>query len=144
MKIVVDASVFLAFAIPEEREHGEAARFFAFCETENHQILFPTLAMAEVAGGVARRKRDSDKADMAVARMRRLAGVRFCPLSEEAAEAGAKLAGRCLLRGADAVYCQIALAKGIPLVTFDLEIRERVDGVVTAFSPQAWVESLRT
>ena len=75
MKIVVDASVFLAFAIPEEKEHVEAARFFAYCEAGKHQILFPTLAMAEVAGGVARRKRDPDKADLAVSRMHRFAGT---------------------------------------------------------------------
>jgi predicted nucleic acid-binding protein len=144
VKIVVDASVFLAFAIPEEKEHGEAARFFARCETEKHQILFPTLALAEVAGGVARRKRDPDKADLAVSRMHRFASARFFPLTEEAAGAAAKLAGRCFLRGADAVYCQLAREKGVPLVTFDLEIRERLAGVVTAFSPQSWLESLGT
>jgi len=76
--------------------------------------------------------------------MRRLASARFYPLTEEAAGAAAKLAGRCFLRGADAVYCQLAREKGVPLVTFDLEIRERLAGVVTAFSPQSWLESLGT
>lgn len=142
MKIVVDASVFLAFAIPEEKEHGEAARFFAYCETGKHQILFPTLAMAEVAGGVARRKHDPDKADLAVSRMQRFAGVRYFPLTEEASGAAAKLAGRYFLRGADAVYCQLAREKGVPLVTFDMEIRERLAGVVTALSPQSWMDGM--
>jgi len=142
VKIVVDASVFLAFAIPEENEHGEAAEFFAFCETAKHQILFPTLAMAEVAGGVARRKRDPGKADLAVSRMRRLAGARFIPLTEEAAGTAAKLAGRHFLRGADSVYCQLAREKRVPLVTFDLEIRERLAGLVTALSPQAWMDGM--
>jgi len=142
VKIVVDASVFLAFAIPEENEHGEAARFFAYCQTEKHQILFPTLALAEVAGGVARRKRDPDKANLAVARMQRFTGAKFFPLSEEAAGTAAKLAGRYFLRGADAIYCQLAREKGAPLVTFDLEIRERLAGVVTALSPQAWMDSI--
>ena len=140
MKIVVDASVFLAFAIPEEKEHGEAARFFAHCETEKHQILFPTLALAEVAGGVSRRKRDPEKAELAVARMHRLAAVKFFPLTEEAAAEASKLAGRYFLRGADAIYCQLAREKGIYLVTFDLEIRARLAGVVKALSPQAWVD----
>jgi len=141
VKVVVDASVILAFVIPEENEHDEAARFLAYCETGKHQILFPTLALAEVSGGVARRKRDPDKAPLAVARMRRLSGVRFFPLTEQVAEAASRLAGRCSLRGADAVYCQIAREKDVPLITFDLEIRERVAGVVTAICPQAWMDA---
>ena len=88
---------------------------------------------------MARRKRDPDKAALAVARMRRLAGVRFYPLTEEAAEAASKLAGRCFLRGVDAVYCQIAREKDAPLITFDLQLRERLEGVVTVLSPQAWM-----
>ena len=115
MKLVVDASVFLAFVIPEERDHAEAARFFARCETGSHEMLFPTLALLEVAGGVARRKRDSGKA---------------------------ALAGRQFLRGADAVYCQLAHEHGAPLITLDLEIRDRTPGLLQVSSPRAWMESL--
>ena len=141
MKLVVDASVFLAFVIPEEKEHGEAARFFACCDTGKQQILFPALALAEVAGGVARRKRAPMKAALAVSRMQRLAGVKFFPLTEQSAAAAARLAANHFLRGADAIYCQLAREKTVPLVTFDLEIRERATGVVRGLSPQAWMDS---
>lgn len=142
MKLVVDASVFLAFVIPEEVQHEEAARFFACCETGGHPVLFPALAVSEVAGGVARRKRDPDKAARAVSRMQRLAGAQFFPLSLKSSEAAAKLAGRYFLRGADAVYCQLAREKGVPLVTFDREIRGRVSGAVEVLSPREWMNSL--
>ena len=141
MKLVVDASVFLAFVIPEEKEHVEAARFLACCETGKHQILFPTLAVAEVAGSVARRKRDPAKAALAVLRMQQLAGASFFPLTEEAAAAAARLAANHFLRGADAVYCQLAREMKAPLITFDIEIRGRATGQVAALSPQAWMDS---
>ena len=144
MKLVVDASVFLAFVIPEEKEHGESARFFACCETGNHQILFPALALAEVAGGVARRKRDPEKAALAVSRMRRFAGASIFLLTEESAMAAAKLAANHFLRGADAVYCQLARENRVPLITFDMEILKRAPGVMRALSPQAWIDSRRT
>jgi len=142
MKLVVDASVFLAFVIPEEREHDEAARFFACCETGSHQMLFPTLALVEVAGGVARRKRDSGKAALAVLRLRNMDSAKFFALSQKARQAAAQLAGRQFLRGADAVYCQLAHEHSAPLITLDLEIRDRTSGLLQVFSPRAWMESL--
>lgn len=141
MKLVVDASVFLAFVIPEEKEHGEAARFFACCETGKHQILFPALALAEVAGGVARRKRDPAKAALAVSRMQRLTGVKFFPLTEQSAGAAARLAANHFLRGADSIYCQLAREKAVLLITFDLELRKRAPGLMKVLSPKAWMES---
>ena len=110
----MDASVFLPFSIPEETEHADAARFFGYCEAEGHDLLFPTLALAEVAGGVARRKRDSEKASVAVSRLKRLAGAHFFPLTVESAESAGLLAQRYFLRGADAVYCQLAQEKRRP------------------------------
>lgn len=141
MKLVIDASVFLAFAIPEEKEHAVAAEFFAHCETESHQLIFPALAIAEVAAGVARRKRDPQKAALAVQRMQRLASVRFAPLSRQEAEAAAKLAALYFLRGADAVYCQLARESKAPLITLDLEILDRIAGHIVARSPQNWLDS---
>ena len=135
----MDASVFLAFSIPEETEHADAARFFAFCEAEGHDLLFPALAMVEVAGGVARRKRDPEKAAVAVSRMTRLAGVQFFPLTLESAESAGKLARRHFLRGADAVYCQLARDKKAPLITYDMEIGDRAQGVINVASPSAWI-----
>ncbi len=138
MKLVVDASVFLAFVIPEEKEHASASEFFAVCETEGHQILFPALALAEVAGGVARRKQDPHKAELAVMRMRRLTSVRFFPLTVEDSEAAGRLARRYFLRGADAVYCELSRRNKAPLITFDLEILDRIP----AHSPEGWLNSM--
>ena len=44
MKLVVDASVFIAFVIPEEKEHLTAARFISACVTGGHRIIIPALA----------------------------------------------------------------------------------------------------
>lgn len=141
MKVVVDASVFLAFAIPEEEKHEEALQFFALCETGGHRVFFPALALAEVAGGVARRKRDSAKAALAVSRLLRINNVTVVAQTRKSAMAAAGLAGKCFLRGADAVYCQLAQETNAHLVTLDLEIQQRVPKGLTVFSPGDWAKS---
>ena len=72
MKIVVDASVLIAFVLPEESSHRTAARFIAACDLGGHRIILPSLAWPEVAGNVARRKRDPAKAEVAILRLTRL------------------------------------------------------------------------
>ncbi len=141
MKVVVDASVFLAFAIPEEERHEEALRFFALCETGGHRPCFPALALAEVAGGVARRKRDSSKAALAVSRLLRIHEVIIVPQSLKSAQEAARLSGKHFLRGADAVYCQLAKHMNAPLVTFDLEIQQRSPKGLAVLSPGDWTKA---
>lgn len=139
--MVVDASVFLAFVIPEEERHEEALRFFALCETGGHRPCFPSLALAEVAGGVARRKRDASKAALAVSRLLRIQKVVIVPQSLKSAQDAAQMAGKYFLRGADAVYCQLAKHLNAPLVTFDLEIQQRSPEGLAVLSPGDWTTS---
>jgi len=143
MKLVVDANVFLAFVIPEEAEHAEALAFFAHGQTGRHRLLFPSLALPEIAGGVARRKRDQDKALLAVNRFLHLEFSTVVPLSTSAAESAAKLASRHFLRGADAVYCQLAHQNHARLVTFDTEIKARVGKIISVISPGDWLKGER-
>ena len=63
-------------------------------------------------------------------------------LSQKKSQAAEQLAGRQFLRGADAVYSQLAYEHSVPLITLDLEIRDRTSGLLQVFSPRAWMESL--
>ena len=104
MKLVVDASVLIAFVLPDEDEHPSASRFIAACDLLGHQIVLPALAWPEVAGSVARRRQDSAKVEIALLRISRLPRLKVLPVSDSFALAAARLAGRHYLRGADAVY----------------------------------------
>lgn len=139
MKLVVDASVLIAFALTDEAEHQNALHFIAACELAKHSIVLPTLAWPEVAGNVSRRRHDPAKAEIAVLRISRLQRLKLIPLSDSFALAAARLAGRHGLRGADAVYVQTARSTRANLVTLDGEMLTRAKAVVPTQTPAEWL-----
>lgn len=139
MKLVVDASVLIAFVLPDEAEHQNALRFIAACELAAHTIIIPTLAWPEVAGNVSRRRQDPAKAEIALLRISRIPRLKVIPLPEPFALAAARLAGRHSLRGADAVYVQTARSVRAKLVTLDGEMLTRAKAVIPTQTPADWL-----
>ena len=64
-----------------------------------------------------------------------LPALRLVPVDDVLARTAADLAGRLRLRGADAVYIAAAAALQLPLVTWDLEQRERAARVIEVLAP---------
>jgi len=139
VKITVDASVFVARLLPEEKLHNAAGAFFAVCDAAGHLLLLPSIGIPEVCGAIARRKRDPAMADLARVRLIQTPRLRIIPVSERLAEGAARLASRLFLRGADAIYCRVAQNDGTELVTFDREVVDRTKGVLKVISPQEWL-----
>lgn len=142
MKIVVDASVLIAFVLPEETGHRTAARFIAACDLGGHHIILPSLAWPEVAGSVARRKHDPTKAEVAILRLTRLPRLSVLALTDPFTLAAARLAGRHSLRGADAIYVQAARHSRASLVTLDSEMHSRAKEIVPTHTPAEWLREL--
>jgi len=65
----------------------------------------------------------------------RLPSLRLLTIDEELARAAAGLAARLRIRGADAVYIAAAAQLHLPLVTWDVEQRERAARVVEVLVP---------
>src|SRR5207247_528145 len=65
----------------------------------------------------------------------RLPSLRLLTIGEELARAAAGLAARLRIRGADAVYIAAAAQLHLPLVTWDVEQRERAARVVEVLVP---------
>ena len=139
VKLVVDASVLIAFALTDEAEHENALHFIAACELEKHTIILPTLAWPEVAGNISRRRQDPAKAEIALLRISRFQRLKVVPLSDPFALAAARLAGRHSLRGADAVYVQTARSSRATLVTLDGEMLTRAKEVIPTQTPAEWL-----
>ncbi len=106
-----------------------------------HRIHFPALALAEVAGGVARRKRDPAKAALAVSRLLRILDVIIMPETKKSALEAARLAGKYFLCGADSVCCQLAQQTRAPLITLGLEMQLRSPESCCVLSPRDWLAS---
>ncbi len=62
------------------------------------------------------------------------------PLDLEAAAEAAVIAGRAMLRGADAIHAATALRHGTTLVTLDQELLTRTAAIVDSVTPAGWLE----
>jgi predicted nucleic acid-binding protein len=92
--------------------------------------------LPEVAGAVARRTGVPRLARRAIEAVLRVPGLRLVPVDDVLARSAAALAGRLRVRGADAVYLAVAADLRLPLVTWDVERRDRGARLVEVLTPQ--------
>ena len=79
--------------------------------------MAPTLALAEIAGALARRPSQGALGMRSVSAMLRLPITRLVPVDLELARLGAGTAAHLSMRGADVVYVALAQRLALPLVT---------------------------
>lgn len=136
----VDASVFLNAFNPHEVGHADSRLFLSYLREQALAIVVPTLLLPEVAGAIARGRRDAPLAAKFISALKRLPRLVLVPLDEGLADRAASLAARHQLRGSDAVYAAVALQFGSTLVTLDREQRNRVIKAVSAKLPAEAIE----
>lgn len=137
--ITIDASVLVAAGAPDDPARTDAVAFLAAALAADVPIHQPTLTLVEVAAAVARRTGEADLAGDAARALLAMPGLVLHPLDLEASADAAAVAGRLLLRGADAVYAATALREAATLVTLDEELRARASTVIDAVSPTEWL-----
>lgn len=132
--MVVDASVWVsALYLPDA--NNAASRHWLEEAASIGASVVPILALAEVAGAIARRTGSAERGAMAARRIEAMPGLRVIELDAVLGRSAADLAARLRLRGADAVYVATALSLSIPLVTWDDELLARAAAVVEARQP---------
>lgn len=132
---VVDASVWISWFVPDDAHHDSSHTWINAKVTQGEPMLAPVLALAEVAGAVARHTGASEVAAGAVSLMQRLPNALLVPVDAGLAYLGALLAGELRLRGADSVYVALARRLGFTLVTWDQEQLERGRSVAVTHTP---------
>lgn len=133
--MVVDASVVVSRLVPHDVHHEASRRWLTRHVAEGGLVIAPALLLPEVAGAVARRTGEPRLARRAVAAVLRLPALRLVPVDDSLARTAARLAGRLRLRGADAIYLAAAAGLRLPLVTWDVEQRDRAAGLVEVMVP---------
>lgn len=133
---VVDASVWVSRFVPGDIHH-ETSRIWLAARVEQGDLtVMPALALAELAGAISRRTGQSSLATRAISLVLRLPNSRLVPIDAEIGEFAARLAADRRLRGADAVYVALASRLSLPLITWDLEQRERGRGIIMTQTPR--------
>ena len=126
---VLDASVWVARLIPQDEFHPLIKEWMIVQRTMDGQFMSPSLLLAEVAGAVSRRTIPS-LGHRAIQELQSLPGLRIIEMNNELIREAAGLAADLGLRGADSVYVAVAKQLGVPLLTFDVDQRERAKGKV--------------
>lgn len=134
--VVVDASVVVSRLVPHDAHHEASRSWLARHVAAGGLVIAPALLLPEVAGAVARRTGEPRLARRAVAAVLRLPVLRLLPVDDVLARAAAGVAGRLRVRGADALYIAAAATLRLPLVTWDLEQRDRAAPLVEVLVPE--------
>lgn len=133
--MVVDASVWVSRLVPHDVHHVTSRAWLETHVTGGGLIVGPTLLLTEVAGAISRRTGMPRLAKRAIETLLRLDSLRLVPVDGELALAAARMAGDLSLRGADAVYVATAHHVNMPLVTWDVDQRERAARIITVLTP---------
>lgn len=133
--MVVDASVIVSRLVPHDVPHEASRRWLARHVAGGGLVVAPALLLPDVAGAVARRTGAPRLARRAVDVVLRVPELRLVPVDDALAGTAARLAGRLRLRGADAVYIAAAATLQLPLVTWDIEQRDRAARLVEVLLP---------
>lgn len=135
MRVVVDASVFVAAARTSECNHLASIAFFRTAISQATHLIIPTLCLPECAAAIARATGNAKAAAELVAVITSNPLVRVDPITVALASHAAELAIQCRLRGADAIYAALARQQHCPLITWDNELLERCVGFLPVHTP---------
>ncbi len=130
---VLDASVAVAAVRPSEPSHAVARNRLALLLTGADDVVVPAIFDFEVTSALVR-----GQASPASARRyleRDLGGRVLITIGPRAARAISAVAAKTRLRAADAAYVWVAVSRGLPLVTLDLEIGQRAAGLCAIEAP---------
>ncbi len=140
--MVVDACVWVAAFMSRETHHAQAAELVRQLVHLQSRVNLPTLTLAEVVGAIARRSDSLEVAPVIKQFLLSQSWIEQTSIDAALGEKAASIAMRYRLRGADAVYVALAVARKEPLITLDTEILERAREVAEVLTPEQWLQAI--
>ncbi len=132
---VVDASVWVSLLQEKDRHHRRCTRWLEGVLVDGPDLAAPTLLLVEVAAAIRRLTGDDELASEAVSSIEDLHILELVPLSDERSRRAAAIAGATAVRGADAVYLELARDRHDVLVSLDRQQLERGRAIVSVQRP---------
>lgn len=133
--IVVDASVWVAAGLPTDPFHQQSRSFLRRVSDQGVKQTAPALLIAEIACAVARRTRDPERGETLAMGILHDRTLSLEEMSTERLVGAVRIGARLRLRGADALYAELAASRGLPLVSWDSELIARAG----AITPSDWM-----
>jgi predicted nucleic acid-binding protein len=137
--VTIDATLLVAASLDDEEGGAEARAFLRAVGAAGLAVEEPSLALVELAAGVARRTGRRDLVARALRLLTAMPGITFHPLDVPMAGVTATVAADLGLRAGDAVYAAVARETGSTLVTSDRELLERAGPIVATRTPGDWL-----
>lgn len=132
--MIVDASVLVAVITPTDAFHA-LAREWLDRTGDAERVRAPAVAIAEVAGAVARLTGSRSAAVTAITRFTSGNALRLISTNAAFCLRAANIAAEHQIRGCDSMYVALAAQLGETLFTFDREQLERGRAVVRVEQP---------
>ncbi len=142
--LIIDASVLVADLRPSEPYHSEAAGLLDFVREREMPVSLPAVALAEVAGAIARGTGRTSLAHRVIRLLQATPHYQWAIIDLPLAQRAAMLAAEYRLRGYDAVYVALAQQLDAPLVTLDMELCKRGPADVEVRRPEDQLARLRS
>ena len=124
MFIVVDASIWVARLVSEDVFYEPVKEWMYTRLEEDDQFLSPSLLLAEIGGAISRRT-TSSLGLKAIEQVQRLPGLQLIEMEHALIRDAAQLAAELGLRGADSTYVAVAARLDLPLITLDVDQKQR-------------------
>jgi predicted nucleic acid-binding protein len=124
MFIVADASVWVARLVSEDLFYAPVKEWISARLDADDQFLAPSLLLAEIGGAISRRTIPS-LGLKAIEQVENLPGLQLVEMEHSLLREAAQLAAELGLRGADSTYVAVAARLDIPLITLDIDQREK-------------------
>lgn len=124
MFIVVDASIWVARLVAEDVFYEPVKEWMYARLEEDDQFLAPSLLLAEIGGAISRRT-TSSLGLKAIEQVQSLPGLQLIEMEHALIRDAAQLAAELGLRGADSTYVAVAARLDLPLITLDVDQKER-------------------
>ena len=123
--VVLDASVWVSRLVSQDEFHEATKAWMEEQHAAGLHFISPSLLLAEVGGAISRRTGDPKLGKRVIAQLERLPGLRLVEMDNELIHEAARLAAELGLRGADSLYVATASLLDLPLVTLDVDQRQR-------------------
>ncbi|MEW6286715.1 MAG: type II toxin-antitoxin system VapC family toxin [Chloroflexota bacterium] len=130
MFVVLDASVWVSRLIESDEFHVPVKNWMNAQREQGGTFVSPSLLLAEVGGVITRVTGKPELGLNAIQGIENLPDVRIVDMDKALMDDASRIAARYGVRGADSIYIAVAFTLKIPLLTFDIDQREKASKLV--------------